>query len=127
MKIDPLVMMKHQFSTVTRAQDHMGIGEPIATNGYKTFVSTQTMKNAAEGTFKDTDRSIRYESAKRVLPFDADNMFQHSVKAGLEQSPRSNESPIKETINKMQSISGLEELNTNQSQVNQSRLSMKHN
>lgn len=100
----------------------IGIGSPIATNGYKSFVSGQTFRNAnstapgqevGKNVFKDADRSVRYESAKRVLPFDTDNMFQHSVKARLEtnKSPVSNNgSPLKETINKMQSTSGLGDL-----------------
>lgn len=36
--------MKNQFATVTDGQDYLGIGSPRMTNGYKSFVSNDTVK-----------------------------------------------------------------------------------
>lgn len=55
---------------------------------------------------------MRYESAKKRLPFDTDNMHVHSVKANLVGNDiklnKRGESPLKLTIDKMKSSKGLE-------------------
>lgn len=55
---------------------------------------------------------MRYESAKKRLPFDTDNMHVHSVKtnlvAGENKLNKRGESPLKLTIDKMKSSNGLD-------------------
>ena len=92
----------------------------------KSFVSNLTIGMGAtdatnsKSVFSETLNKQRYESAKRRLPFETDNMFQHSVKARItaEHSPVSvskvsngDESPIKVTLKKMQSSENYPHLN----------------